>query len=176
MCIKCPSGLSDEEVLSQLRYVNASDGDQFELFNTTSVSHLAIAGIGVNGSEARDVAIEVLQKFRDWYTRSKRNGYSPTGGVQAMYPLAEIDTLITFLRSQRQVVDCRLAKRAFAVTEAHSVVKGTPEAERTLLREFTDHYPKTMRPAQRIDARELRCGLASFSVVVVLGLLWLALD
>ncbi len=93
-----------------------------------------------------------------------------------MYPLAEIDTLIAFLRSQRQVIYCQLAKSAFADTDAHSMLNGKPEAERTLLREFTDHYPKTMRPTQQIDARDLRCGLASFSVVVVLGLLWLALD
>ena len=61
MCIQCHQHISDEEMVRQLK------GDpQFDKWNTTSISHMIIAGLGVNGEEAITLSINMLTKFLDY--------------------------------------------------------------------------------------------------------------
>ena len=61
MCIKCHSGIPDEEVERQL-----SEQNDFAVWNTTSLSHVTIAAMGANGPRASQLAEDLLKQFREW--------------------------------------------------------------------------------------------------------------
>ena len=46
MCLKCHSGLSDNNIIEQL--LNEIDKKQFDKWNTTTVSHMFIIASGFN--------------------------------------------------------------------------------------------------------------------------------
>jgi hypothetical protein len=54
-------GLTDEQIVAQLR-----KEPKFEKWNTTSVSHVAIAATGHNGEPARKMGLELLSRFIEW--------------------------------------------------------------------------------------------------------------
>lgn len=61
MCFQCHMGLTDEQITNQLR-----KEPKFEKWNTTSVSHVAIAATCHNGELARKMGLELLRGFIEW--------------------------------------------------------------------------------------------------------------
>ena len=74
MCFMCHMGFTDEDIIGHLK--ETTQNPQFEKWNTASVSHVAIAGAGYNGEEARKLGLDLLLKFIEW-RRTKPDGYMP---------------------------------------------------------------------------------------------------
>jgi hypothetical protein len=81
-------GMSDQTILSQLN--DSLANPKFEVWNTTSLSHLYLAGLGVNGKEASDKAILLLRRFLEYLYEGKPQ-YISKDKVQRM--LVKIDEL-----------------------------------------------------------------------------------
>jgi hypothetical protein len=64
MCITCHKGLSDEVYLSKLKETLINP--QFSVWNTTSLSHLAIGVVGYNGLECRNLAHQLMTNYIQW--------------------------------------------------------------------------------------------------------------
>lgn len=90
MCIQCHMGITDEEITTQLR--ETIQNPRFDEWNTTSVSHAAIAGTGHNGEEARELGLELLLKFIEW-RRTKPDGYMPESGLESMYTVYDLERI-----------------------------------------------------------------------------------
>ena len=80
MCIQCHSKLSNEKITEDYqKFKNKIDecksvyelGNIFMKLNSTSISHMILASLYVNGSEARHLAIYCFKKFIDWYKLHK---------------------------------------------------------------------------------------------------------
>ena len=97
MCFKCHSGLSDEEVLKQLREQNSTDNINFIRWNTTSIGHLILAGVGLNGPEARTEAINLLEKFIIW-RRTQPDSYVPETGLVEMGSADNIQKILDYIK------------------------------------------------------------------------------
>jgi hypothetical protein len=104
MCRQCHSGLSDETVKAQLQ--ESLDNPQFEKWNTTSLSHILIAAEGVNGPEVRVIALELAEKFYQWFL-GPTNGtweyaftYVPENGLEAFPHSSEIRKMIDEARAK----------------------------------------------------------------------------
>lgn len=76
MCFQCHSGLSNQKVIEDYQtFKNEIDNCKsfyelskvFEILNSTSISHMILASLYVNGYEARTLAMYCLRKFIDWY-------------------------------------------------------------------------------------------------------------
>ena len=76
MCFQCHSGLSNQKVIEDYQtFKNEIDNCKsfyelskiFETLNSTSISHMILASLYVNGNEARELAMYCLRKFIDWY-------------------------------------------------------------------------------------------------------------
>ena len=91
MCIKCHQGLSNETIRQQMN--DALENPFFEKWNSTSVSHLFITYSGVNGSEAQEVAGQLLQNLIHWSRENKithvdclgRTRLSPIDNIEKCY-------------------------------------------------------------------------------------------
>jgi len=90
MCFQCHMGLTDEQITRQLRV--SLDDPHFDKWNTTSVSHVAIAGTGHNGEKARELGLELMQKFIEW-RRTKPDGYMPDSGIESMYTVYDLERI-----------------------------------------------------------------------------------
>lgn len=86
MCMQCHSFLSDTQVLAELNQSLNSEKEEFDQWNTTSVSHVLIAMSGHNGPVCKKVAIKLLQRFLNWYKKNKKDNYYPRCGIEKMYP------------------------------------------------------------------------------------------
>ena len=60
MCLKCHLGLSDSIVCSEMQEELDNGTINFNIYNSTSISHIIIACSGYNGLEVRNKAIKVL--------------------------------------------------------------------------------------------------------------------
>lgn len=69
MCIKCHAGLSDETIIKQL--TDDLSLDKFTGWNETSINHLALVYLGVNGEKARELSSELLDKYIFWKENNK---------------------------------------------------------------------------------------------------------
>ena len=63
MCLKCHLGLSDINILNQMKNIETN---QFAKCNSTAISHFIIAASGFNGEEVRNVSIQVLENYYNW--------------------------------------------------------------------------------------------------------------
>ena len=72
MCLKCHLQLDDNTILEQL--TRALEQKNYELFNGTSVSHIILAGYGINGFKTKEIAINLLIDFNKW--TKKNNKYT----------------------------------------------------------------------------------------------------
>tara|TARA_Y100000996_G_C22021950_1_gene437139 strand:+ start:107 stop:439 length:333 start_codon:yes stop_codon:yes gene_type:complete len=63
MCLKCHLGLSDSNILNQMKNIETH---QFTECNSTSISHFIIAASGFNGKEVRKISIQVLENYYNW--------------------------------------------------------------------------------------------------------------
>jgi hypothetical protein len=75
-------------------YING-DNQQFERYNSVSISHLLIPMSGLYGDEPKELAIKLMKKFVVWYKSNKPDNYFPDGGCQQMYPLSSLVGSIT---------------------------------------------------------------------------------
>lgn len=64
MCKQCHQRISDDVTTEQLREV--LDNPRFEVWNSTSVNHVYLSAAGVNGPEARRIALAILVEFIEW--------------------------------------------------------------------------------------------------------------
>lgn len=64
MCIKCHSGLDDTSVLNHLN--NSLRKSDLSGWNETSISHIVIPYIGINGKEASKLAKKLMLKYIRW--------------------------------------------------------------------------------------------------------------
>lgn len=90
MCFQGHMGLTDEQITRQLRV--SLDDPRFDKWNTTSVSHAAIAATGHNGEEARELGLELLNKFIEW-RRTKPDGYMPESGLESMFTVYDLERI-----------------------------------------------------------------------------------
>lgn len=95
MCLSCHQGLPDETVLKQLN--DAIIRPEFDKWNTTSVSHIILAAIGLNGPEARFSAIKLLGQFILWRKTQPLN-YIPDSGFEKMYSVEELESDLKFVK------------------------------------------------------------------------------
>ena len=72
MCLKCHLRLDDNDILEQL--TRALKEKNYELFNSTSISHIILAGHGINGFKTKEIAINLLIDFNKW--TKKNNKYT----------------------------------------------------------------------------------------------------
>ena len=72
MCFSCHQGLSDDNILNQLK--NALSDPQFHQWNTTSFNHIKLAIMGLNGEECHDLAVQLAEQFYVWFL-------GPTNGL-----------------------------------------------------------------------------------------------
>lgn len=64
MCLVCHQNLSNESIITSLQ--ESLQTKEFENFNATSISHISIAAIGLNGDIAQDLALQVLEAYISW--------------------------------------------------------------------------------------------------------------
>lgn len=64
MCISCHKGLSDEIITVQLQ--EALKNPEFDVWNETSLSHMAICIVGYNGIECRIMGNQLLEEYIQW--------------------------------------------------------------------------------------------------------------
>ena len=75
MCIRCHSNLSDDYVYNDL-YNTLHNNPNYEIFNSTSISHLHIAALNYNGEKVKKIAIELLENFSNWAIINKKNTFN----------------------------------------------------------------------------------------------------
>jgi len=83
-------GLTNEQITTQLRV--SLDDPHFDKWNTTSVSHAAIAATGHNGEKARELGLELLKMFIEW-RRTKPDGYMPETGMESMFTVYDLERI-----------------------------------------------------------------------------------
>ena len=62
MCIQCHTAFTDEQVTAQLLDA-IGHPEQFDDYNTTSISHITLSALGVNGEEAQICARKLLKMY-----------------------------------------------------------------------------------------------------------------
>ena len=95
MCIPCHSHLTNEQVVLDLQ--NTLKNRKFDQWNTTSISHILLAGIGINGQEAKSLALQILHHFIEW-RKTKPDKYIPEMGMEAMYSAEQLQEYLDFLK------------------------------------------------------------------------------
>lgn len=83
MCLHCNKFITKSNLISSLK--SELNAENFESYNTTSVEFILYACFGLHGDEAKNLAMDVLEKFIDWMCRNKRPYYMPTSGLIEMY-------------------------------------------------------------------------------------------
>ena len=64
MCGQCHQGMPDDVVVQQLK--DALKNPQYEMWNSTSLSHMSLAAMGVNGVEASRLGRNLLVRYIKW--------------------------------------------------------------------------------------------------------------
>lgn len=75
MCLKCHSGISNQQVIDSFQKTLIEP--KFEVWNSTSISHIIIAACGYNGLTARKLALELLGKYMDWLNMPNESNLIP---------------------------------------------------------------------------------------------------
>ena len=95
MCIKCKEHVTSEETITQLKKALEEfkkDPDYFKSWNTTSVAFILYSSIWIDGPEARQLALELLQYFKLWLEKQPVY-YMPDSGLVKMFHPKVIDKL-----------------------------------------------------------------------------------
>jgi hypothetical protein len=96
MCLKCHSGLSDNNIREQL--LNEIDKKQFDKWNTTTGSHMFIIASGSNGNINKKLAIQLLKDFLE-YINNKSIGYLPETGIKNIYHKDKLNNALNYIIS-----------------------------------------------------------------------------
>ena len=106
MCLQCHQHLTDEEVIRQFSESVSADGTvtaelaKFDKWNTTSLSHVLITGLGYNGLVAQNLAIKIYSAFLDWAkTQPKWGNERPVSGIECMPSIDDLERMKTELES-----------------------------------------------------------------------------
>ncbi len=80
MCYLCRFNLklTPEQVIAQLK-----EPVDYDEFNTTSIGFILYSCVGMNGPEAKEVALDVLDKFITW-VKTKLPYYVPDTDIEPM--------------------------------------------------------------------------------------------
>lgn len=68
MCLQCHLGLNSNTIYEQIKNIKE---EEFQYFNSTSISHLIISSSGFNNKIVREKAIENLRKYLEWKSDKK---------------------------------------------------------------------------------------------------------
>lgn len=68
MCFQCHVKISDEQIINSF----TKDEMEFDKWNTTSISHIIIAGSGYNGKKAKKLAINILNDYLIWNSNQEK--------------------------------------------------------------------------------------------------------
>jgi hypothetical protein len=71
MCFLCHFKLSANDVVKQLK--DSVKNPRYEVWNSTSLSHLNISASGFDGPEARTLALRLLSGFIKWAKENNRD-------------------------------------------------------------------------------------------------------
>lgn len=94
MSRQCHSKLDDESVLKSFRNLLTEDPSQFRKWNTTSLGHLYLTGVGCNGEEGKALALQVLDRFISWTKTEPDYGKKLyPGQMELMPPVADLQKL-----------------------------------------------------------------------------------
>lgn len=64
MCLSCHQGLSDDVIKQQL--TDSLVNPKYEVWNSTSLSHIRISMTGINGKEVQEVATKLYEAYIQW--------------------------------------------------------------------------------------------------------------
>lgn len=101
MCWLCRQILSREQVVNQLKSALTNiktDPYYFYNFNTTSVVNILYSCVGLDGFEAKEVGLELLELLIDW-VKYKPSGYIPKTGIEPMYHYKVLLNLHTWAKN-----------------------------------------------------------------------------
>jgi hypothetical protein len=104
MCLQCSDNISQEDRISQLKEL-VKNGTEFELFNTTSVMILFYSCLEMYGPECKELAIQVLRDFVDWYYNNKQICYMPYHGIEPMYHPKVIEEMLNWCEDQENYIN-----------------------------------------------------------------------
>jgi len=90
MCRQCHSAFTNDEIVTQLK--ETAVAPNYIKWNTTSVSHVAIAASGENGEEARVLGLQLLQGYIEW-RKEQPNDYMPESGLESMYVVSDLEEI-----------------------------------------------------------------------------------
>ena len=86
MCWSCQENATSEEVLQELNknlLKAKTDSEYFNEWNTTSFGCLLYPSLGLDGLEAKQIAMEIFYLFKNW-VQTQPVRYIPTNGSQPM--------------------------------------------------------------------------------------------
>ena len=69
MCLDCHQNLPNDVVISQLK--ESIKDPKYELWNETSISHLLLSRLGMNGKEAQELSKKILNNYIEWKQNNK---------------------------------------------------------------------------------------------------------
>ena len=102
MCVQCYNGFSNEYITEELKNslnIIIEKPESFEDFNPSSISHLALASIGVNGDEARTLGREIFCRYFSW--RCNRNEIRN----KSIWYHVKHQLYLSFSSSHEQIID-----------------------------------------------------------------------
>lgn len=92
MCGNCHQGLSDETIIRQTK--EALEEDNCAGWNVTSISHMALVSIGVNGKEAQELGLKLLLKYISWKAENPKTGDDTFFGEPSSAKVNEVYQLV----------------------------------------------------------------------------------
>jgi hypothetical protein len=102
MCGFCHSNLSDDAIMQSLRECIAKGDAGFANFNTTSLSHIYIALMGVNGPIAHDLAETIITNFIAYVEKGgKLDGFI----LESCPSIENIKTQVSKINAMSRVTD-----------------------------------------------------------------------
>lgn len=106
MCRQCHSAFTNDEVVTQLK--ETAVAPNYIKWNTTSVSHVAIAASGENGEEARVIGLQLLRGYIEW-RKQKPDDYMPESGLESMYVVSDLEEIYKRCVKQTPIDDFKPA-------------------------------------------------------------------
>ena len=101
MCWQCRQGITQEQVIYQLKFslLEAnSNPNYFSLWNTTSVGNILYSCVGIDGPEAKNLALQLLVLFAGW-VGTQPTSYIPSTGIEPMFSYEVLCNLHNWAKS-----------------------------------------------------------------------------
>lgn len=99
MCRLCKENITPEQTIEMLKKTLSDNTEQtFQSWNTTSVQFVLYPAFGIDGSDARELGLELLEKFSTWVDTQPAY-YYPKTGIEPMYHPKVIEKLYLFAKN-----------------------------------------------------------------------------